>query len=100
MEIMTARDLRMLPLKNVVEKIYDMVVTSALCGHTFVDFTLVLLLEYYKMNPELDTPENVAYIFEELYKLFPGVRIFEREIQNRNGKNLLRVCWKDLTETL
>ena len=100
MEIMTAKDLRLLPLKNVIEKIYDMVVTSALCGHTFVDFTLVLLLEYYKMNPELDTPENVAYIFEELQKLFPCVRFFEREIQNKNGKILWRVCWKNIDETL
>ena len=73
MEIMTAKDLRILPLKNVAEKIYDMVVASALRGHTFVDFTMCLLLEYYNMNVDLDTPENVAYIFEELRKLFPGV---------------------------
>lgn len=97
---MTAKELRMLPLKNVIEKIYDMIVTSALCGHTFVDFTMCLLLEYYNMNPELDTPENVAYILEELSKLFPGVRFFEREIQNKNGKILWRVCWKNMDETL
>ena len=100
MEIMTAKDLRMLPIKNVAEKIYDMVIASALRGHTFVDFTLVLLLEYYNMNTDLDTPENVAYIFEELKKLFPDVRFFDREIQNNNGKTLWRVCWKDLKETL
>lgn len=97
---MTAKELRMLPLKNVIEKIYDMIVTSALCGHTFVDFTMCLLLEYYNMNHELDTPENVAYILEELSKLFPGVRFFEREIQNKNGKILWRVCWKNMDETL
>ena len=98
MEIMTAKDLRILPLKNVVEKIYDMVVASALCGHTFVDFTMFLFLDYYNMNVDLDTPENVAYIFEELRKLFPGVRFFDREMQNKNGKILWRACWKDLKE--
>lgn len=94
MEIMSARDLRMLPLKNVAEKIYDMIVATALRGHTFVDFTMSLLLEYYNMNVDLDTPENVAYIFEELRKLFPGVLFFDREIQNKNGKILWRACWK------
>jgi hypothetical protein len=96
MEIMTAKDLRMLPLKNVIEKIYDMTISSAECGHTFVDFTMVLLLEYYRMKPELDSPENMEYIFEELGKLFPDVRFFERGI--KNGKILWRICWKDLTE--
>jgi hypothetical protein len=100
MEIMTAKDLRILPLKNVVEKIYDMVVASALRGHTFVDFTMSLLLEYYNMNVDLDTPENVAYIFEELRKLFPGVLFFDRETHNKNGKILWRACWKDLTEKI
>jgi len=95
MEIMSARDLRIIPLKNVVEKIYDMVVATALRGHTFVDFTMSLLLEYYNMNVDLDTPKNVAYIFEELVKLFPGVRIFDREMKNNNGKTLWRACWKE-----
>ena len=95
---MTAKDLRILPLKNVIEKIYDMVVASALRGHTFVDFTMSLLLEYYNMNVDLDTPENVAYIFEELRKLFPGVLFFDREMRNKNGKILWRACWKDLKE--
>ena len=98
MEIMTAKDLRILPLKNVVEKIYDMIVATALRGHTFVDFTMCLLLEYYNMNVDLDTPENVAYIFEELRKLFPGVLFFDREMHNKNGKILWRACWKDLKE--
>lgn len=95
MEIMTEKDLRILPLKNVIEKIYEMVVTSALRGHTFVDFTMVLMLKYYNLNIDLDTPKNVAYIFEELGKLFPGVRIFDREIKNNNGKTLWRACWKE-----
>jgi hypothetical protein len=95
MDIMTAKDLRILSLKNVIEKIYDMIVATALRGHTFVDFTMCLLLEYYNLNVELDTPKNVAYIFEELGKLFPGVLFFDREIQNKNGKTLWRACWKE-----
>jgi len=72
---LSAKDLRFIPLKSYIEKIYDYIVSEAFKGnlYTYIDFR--------KNNIAY---KNIKYIIEELYILFPDVKFIKIESNNEN----------------
>jgi len=85
LEILSSKDLRLLPLTIIISEIHDLIVSYAASAKLFCDFSIGSLLE--NIDKKIATPDNRNYILEELHKLFPDVKFTEICVNSPNYVN-------------
>lgn len=97
LQIIPSNELRLIPLDIIIEHIYDKITEKASIGELSYSFNIDKLINHYRINTRVSTPNNKMYIIDEIQKLFPGIKI--TEIQEKTSCSLynsyLNARWEE-----